>query len=131
MNKILILLFLTFNFTCHSQTQFEMNNEANKKYKEADLELNRVYQEILVEYKLDSIFIDRLKKTQRIWISYRDAELAMKFPAKDKQFAYGSVYPMCASYYLKQITGERIEQLKIWLIGIEEGDHCTGSVKMK
>ena len=108
-----------------------MNKEANTEYKKADIELNNVYQKILTEYKSDSIFIDRFKKTQRIWISYRDAELEMKFPAKNKRGQYGSVYPMCVSYFLKELTEERTEKLKVWLIGIEEGDVCTGSVKMK
>ena len=131
MNRIIIILFLTFNLSCFSQSQSEMNKEANTEYKKADIELNNVYQKILTEYKSDSIFIDRFKKTQRIWISYRDAELEMKFPAKNKRGQYGSVYPMCFSYFLKELTEERTEKLKVWLIGIEEGDVCTGSVKMK
>ncbi len=131
MNRILIILFLTFNLTCSSQSQSEMNINANTEYKKSDIELNKVYQKILTEYKSDSIFIDRLKKTQRIWISYRDAELEMKFPADNKQLEYGSVYPMCVSYFLKEMTEERTEKLKVWLIGIEEGDVCSGSVKMK
>ncbi|WP_106794869.1 lysozyme inhibitor LprI family protein [Aquimarina sp. Aq78] len=131
MNRLFLILFLTFKLTCFSQTQSEMNKDANNEYQKADTELNEVYQNILTEYKSDTIFIDRLKKTQRIWISYRDAELEMKFPAKNKQTEYGSVYPMCVSYFLKELTEERIEKLKIWLIGIEEGDVCSGSVKMK
>nr|WP_241461398.1 lysozyme inhibitor LprI family protein [Aquimarina macrocephali] len=108
-----------------------MNKDANNEYQKADIELNEVYQNILTEYKSDTIFIDRLKKTQRIWISYRDAELEMKFPVKNKQTEYGSVYPMCVSYFLKELTEERIEKLKVWLIGVEEGDVCSGSVKIK
>ncbi len=131
MNRILIILFLTINLTCFSQSQSEMNKNANTEYKKSDIELNMVYKKILTEYKSDSIFIDRLKKTQRIWISYRDSELEMKFPAGNKQFGYGSVYPMCVSYFLKELTEERTEKLKVWLIGIEEGDVCSGSVKMK
>ena len=131
MNRLLLILFLTFNLNCFSQTQSEMNKEANKEYQKADIELNNVYQKILTEYKSDSIFIDRLRKTQRIWISYRDAELEMKFPAEYKQAEYGSVYPMCISYFIKELTEERIEKLKIWLAGIEEGDICSGSVKTK
>lgn len=129
MNRILIILFLAFNLNCFSQTQHEINKEASEEYKKADIELNNVYQNILTEYKFDSIFIDRLKKTQRIWISYRDAELEMKFPAENKQAQYGSVFPMCVSFFLKKLTNERTEKLKIWLNGIEEGDVCSGSVK--
>jgi len=131
MNRILLILFLTFNLTCFSQTQSEMNKESSNEYKKVDIELNNVYQKILFEYKSDSTFIDRLKKAQRIWITYRDAELEMKFPADNKQAEYGSVYPMCVSLYLKELTENRIENLKVWLSGIEEGDVCVGSVKSK
>ena len=130
MNLIFLLLFLTFNLTCFSQTQSEMNRNANEEYKKADIELNNVYQKILTEYKSDSIFIDRLKKAQRIWILYRDAEVEMKFPAENKQLEYGSVYSMCISNFLTNLTKERTEKLKVWLNGIEEGDMCSGSVKM-
>ncbi len=129
MKNIVTLIILTWTFSCFSQTQVEMNEEAGNEYKKSDTELNTVYKKILTEYKSDPIFIDRLKKTQRIWISYRDAELEMKFPAKNKQLEYGSIYPMCASLFLKELTKERTEKLRIWLNGIEEGDLCSGSIK--
>jgi uncharacterized protein YecT (DUF1311 family) len=106
-----------------------MHKEASEGYKKSDIELNSVYQKILTEYKSDSTFIDRLKKTQRIWIAYRDSELEMKFPAENKQAEYGSFYPMCVSLFLKELTEERTEKLRVWLNGIEEGDMCSGSVK--
>ena len=107
-----------------------MNKEASKGYKKADTELNNVYEKILTLYKSDSIFIDRLKKSQKTWILHRDAEVEMKFPAKNKQLEYGSAYPMCVSNLLKKMTEERTEKLKVWINGIEEGDMCTGSVRM-
>ncbi len=129
MNRILIILFLTFNLNCFSQSQSEMNKNANIEYIKADVELNDVYQKILTEYKSDSIFITKLKKAQTIWISYRDAELEMKFPAENKQLEYGSVYPMCVSVFLKKLTEERTEKLKDWINGIVEGETCSGSIK--
>jgi uncharacterized protein YecT (DUF1311 family) len=129
MNRILFLLFLTYNLTCISQTQSEMNKDANFEYNEADTVLNNVYQKLLSEYKSDSIFIDRLKKAQRIWLSYRDAELEMKFPAENKQLEYGNTYSMCVSIYLEELTEQRIEKLKDWLNGIDEGNICSGSIE--
>ena len=129
MNRILILLFLSFNFWAFGQTQHEMQKDASNRYKKSDIELNKVYQKILTEYNSDSIFINRLKKTQGIWITYRDAELEMKFPAENKQAKYGSVYPICVSLFLKELTEERTKKLRVWLNGIEEGDICSGSVK--
>jgi uncharacterized protein YecT (DUF1311 family) len=129
MNRILLILFLTLNLTCFSQTQHEMSEEASQEYREAAIELNNVYQKILTEYKSDSIFIDRLKKVQDIWGLYRDAALEMKFPANNKQLEYGSVYPMCVSIFLKELTEDRTEKLEVWVYGIGEGDMCSGSIK--
>ena len=53
------------------------------------------------------------------------------FPEEQKRLYYGSVFPMCWSMALTSLTNERIEKLKIWLTGIEEGDMCSGSIKIK
>lgn len=128
MNQVYLILFLIFNLTCYSQTQAEMNNEAYDLYNKADKKLNSVYQKILTEYKSDSTFTEGLKKSQRIWIKFRDSELEMKYP-NYKELYYGSSHPMCRAFYLKELTEERTEKLKIWLNGIKEGDMCSGSVK--
>jgi uncharacterized protein YecT (DUF1311 family) len=107
-----------------------MNKNGFNSYQNADKELNRIYQNILVEYKSDSVFIKNLKAAQRTWITFRDAELKMKFPEREPGYD-GSIQPMCVSNYLEQLTKERIKTLKVWLDGIEEGEGCNGSVKMK
>ena len=130
MKPILTFLFLNcFLFAC-SQTQADMNKDAYNSYQKSDKELNSTYQKILVEYKSDSVFIKNLKASQKIWVSFRDAELKMKFPEREPG-CYGSIHPMCVSYYMEQLTDERIKTLKVWLDGIEEGDGCIGSVKTK
>jgi len=131
MNRALFILILFINLSCFSQSQSKMNRDAKSEYLKADNELNEVYKKICAEYKSDTIFSKSLIKAQRIWLKYRDAELEMRFPAQDTQLEYGSVYPMCASIFLKKITNERIEKLRTWLNGIEEGEVCKGSVKIK
>lgn len=118
------LLFI-FSF---SQTQLEMNQEAQNKYKKADTELNLVYQKILKEYSSDSVFIKSLRVSQRIWIQFRDAEMKTKFPDRPDGH-YGSIQPLCWSNYLTELTQERTNKLKVWLTESDEGDMCSGSVK--
>ncbi len=130
MKSILTFLFLNCFLFAFSQNQADMNKDAYNSYQKSDKELNSTYQKILVEYKSDSVFIKNLKASQRIWVSFRDAELKMKFPEREPGY-YGSIQPMCVSYYLEQLTKERIKTLKVWLDGIEEGDGCIGSVKTK
>lgn len=113
-----------------SQTQEEMNQEAYGYYQRAEAELNQVYQQILNDYQYDALFIEKVKAVQRIWISYRDAQVLMKFPYENKGSEYGDVYPMCVSHYLQDLTQIRTEELRMWVHGVEEGDICSGSVKI-
>lgn len=131
MKKLLILSFLLFTFYhSFSQTQFELNEAEHKKYLKADKELNDVYQKILKDYKQDTAFIKNLKVSQRLWVQLRDAEMKVKYPDRPEGY-YGSVQPMCWSIYLTQLTQERINTLREWLEGTEEGDVCSGSVMLK
>jgi len=123
----LLILVSTFSI---AQTQYELNMEAKKKYEASDRELNEVYSKVLKEYKTDTSFIKNLKKAQRLWVQLRDAEMKVKFPDREPGY-YGSVQPMCWSLYKEELTRERLNTLKVWLDGIEEGDVCSGTVKTK
>ncbi|HEX8546813.1 MAG TPA: lysozyme inhibitor LprI family protein [Cytophagaceae bacterium] len=130
--KILIVLFLALllNINGFGQSQADMNREAYADYQKTDKELNEIYKKVLSSYKADTAFIRNLKESQRVWIKFRDAELAMKYPEREAGH-YGSIHPVCKAYYLQQLTTTRIKTLQEWLNGIEEGDSCMGSVKMK
>ncbi|HMW39466.1 MAG: DUF1311 domain-containing protein [Saprospiraceae bacterium] len=130
MKNIIFTLIVASNF-CFSQTQSKMNQDADANYKKADKELNLVYNKILNDYKDDKIFIAKFKAAQNAWIKFRDAEMNALFPEEDKKTQYGSVFPMCWSNALTDLTKQRIMKLKVWLNGIEEGDACAGSVKIK
>jgi len=131
MKKIFFLSICAIMHTfCFGQTQSEMNKQANVDLQNADQALNKVYQQILNQYKGDKVFTGNLKKAQRIWIQLRDAEMLAKYPNRGAGY-YGSVQPMCWSMYQTELTLERTKKLKVWLTGIEEGDVCFGSVKRK
>jgi uncharacterized protein YecT (DUF1311 family) len=114
-----------------AMTQNAMNQCANVGHKEADAELNQVFKKIKDNYKDDKVFLDKLKKAQLAWIKLRDADFDLQYPHSNDQQYYGSVFPMCADGYKKQLTIQRIEFLKQWLIGVEEGDVCSGSKQPK
>jgi uncharacterized protein YecT (DUF1311 family) len=126
MKRGLLIGFLLLSKVAFSQTQLEMNQQAHADYLKADKALNTVYRKILSLYKADTVFIANLKESQRIWITFRDAEIKMKYPHREPGY-YGSVQPLCWSGYLEQLTHERTE----WLKGAEEGDVCAGSVMIK
>jgi uncharacterized protein YecT (DUF1311 family) len=126
---LIILVFLLSNIG-FAQTQLQLNQNAKNKYVKVDKELNKVYKQILKEYSEDANFIKNLKYSQKIWIQFRDAEMKVKYPETDSSY-YGSIFPVCWNNTLTELTKKRIKELSIWLIGIEEGDTCSGSIKTK
>ena len=130
MRLLFTILFILISLIGFTQTQYELNVQYSESYKKVDKKLNETYKAILSEYKSDTVFIKNLKASQRIWIMFRDAELKVKYPEREQGF-YGSVFPMCVSNYLEKLTQERIKTLKEWIDGIEEGDVCKGSIKIK
>lgn len=130
MRVLIAFVFVLITTYSFGQTQAEMNQEAYAAYQKADKELNNVYKKILVEYKSDPAFINNLKASQRIWITFRDAELNMKYPEREVGY-YGSIHPICRANYLEELTKERTKQLRRWLAGVEEGDACFGTIKTK
>ncbi|QNF35570.1 DUF1311 domain-containing protein [Adhaeribacter swui] len=130
MNQLLTILLLLTGTVCYGQTQVDMNKQAYAKYQKADQELNEVYKKILGQYKADKPFITNLKASQRIWVTFRDAELRMKFPDREGNY-YGSLHPVCRANYLEELTCQRIDKLREWLTNPKEGEGCAGSVQAK
>lgn len=122
-------IILTSSFNCFSQTQAEMNQEAYDQFNKSDRKLNEIYQVVLSQYKNDSIFIQNLKSSQRLWIQFRDAELKMKFPYYPNKHN-GTIQPICRAVFLMELTDDRIENLITWINGTAESDICNGSVKI-
>jgi uncharacterized protein YecT (DUF1311 family) len=129
LQRILFLLLLVISLPAVAQNQAELNNEAHNSYMKANNEMNRIYQQIKKEYKSDTIFIKNLYASQKIWLKFRQAQLAMKYPEYPSD-AYGSCQPMCVSNYLTDQTRDRIRTLKVWIDGIKQGEVCSGSVKV-
>lgn len=113
-----------------AQTQGDLNNQTATGFQAADKQLNAVYQKILEDYADDEAFIASLKEAQRCWITFRDAQLKMKFPDREPGY-YGSVLPMCEAMYLAELTQDRIKALQRWIDGVEEGDVCAGTVRVR
>ena len=92
--------------------QSEMNRCADLDAREADADLNRVYQELLSKLKNDDTAVKKLRAAQRAWLTFRDAHLQELYPAEDKQQEYGSIYPMCYAQIATAMSKERTVQLR-------------------
>lgn len=111
-----------------AQTQSQMTEQACAEFKKADVELNRVYQQILAAKAGDAVFVKAFREAQRAWITFRAAHLKSIYPDPFPSKAYGSVNPMCQCGDLRELTAQRGQQLrKLWLEGSVEGNVCAGS----
>lgn len=114
-----------------SQTQDAMSKDACAQAKQADAALNKTYTQIQKEYAKELPFVRKLRIAQRAWVAYRDAQIEALYPNPDKRTSYGTVYPTCRCAALARLTALRTEELKKWIDGAQEGDTCSGSIKVK
>jgi uncharacterized protein YecT (DUF1311 family) len=92
---------------CESaSSQFEATQCAAREYKQADAELNKVYQQVLKQE--DAGGQARLKTAQLAWLKFRDTEC--EYEAGD--YIGGTMRPMVEAFCLAAVTQERTRQLK-------------------
>ena len=94
----------------HAQTQAAMNAQARSEFLQAAAELNRTYEALLTKLP-DAEGKEKLKKAQRAWLAFRDAEAAF---AADKVRA-GSMAPTLRYETITELTRQRIKQLETGL----------------
>jgi uncharacterized protein YecT (DUF1311 family) len=91
----------------HAQTQAAMNAQARAEFEQADAELNKTYDAVLAKLP-DAGSKQKLKESQRAWLSSRDAEAAF---ATDRTRG-GSMAPTIRYETMAELTQQRIKQLK-------------------
>jgi uncharacterized protein YecT (DUF1311 family) len=99
-----------------------MDQCAAQNFQEADAELNKTYERLLSKYADDPEKVTRIKKAQRAWIAFRDAEVEALFPQSDGS-QHGSAWPMCRPLELAKLTVDRTKELKA-ITEAREGDVC-------
>jgi uncharacterized protein YecT (DUF1311 family) len=87
-------------------SQNDMNICADKDYRGADAALNRTWRDTIKG--LDAHTLDLLRKSQRAWIQFRDAECTYQSAENEG----GSIYPMVYAGCLTRLTKLRTQQLK-------------------
>lgn len=117
-------------FPLYSQTQIEMNASSAAECDEAEAELSQVYRAIVLSYQDDRIFLEELRSAQESWTRFRYDHLNCLHPAESKRLECGSVFPMCVALAKADLTRSRTVQLRRWLEGKEEGETCSGSIRM-
>jgi uncharacterized protein YecT (DUF1311 family) len=112
----------------NAMTTDAMHRCADQDAREADTQLKKAYQLLLDKAKNQPRVVAKLKAAQRAWIAYRNAQLQAIFPSDKKQFAYGSMFPICylkiATEMTKQRTSELRRMLEAWGETVGEGPGC-------
>jgi uncharacterized protein YecT (DUF1311 family) len=98
-------------------TQIEMNQCAYEDFQEADKALNTAYKNLRAKHKANKLYINNLKTSQRLWIKFRDTELALIFTCEDenKRICFGSMYPLLYNAAKAEITRQRTQTLQRYL----------------
>ena len=90
----------------HAVVQADMNVCADRDYQKADALLNATFKDATKD--ADARTLDLLRKAQRAWIAFRDAECAYQTAGDEG----GSIQPMDYSLCLTRLTKLRTQQLK-------------------
>lgn len=87
---------------CSSQsmTQSDLTTCAQKHFEEADKALNDVYSNLVAKLSVDEK--EKLKKAQRTWIAYRDAQCQFNTMGTNDGSVHPMVYAECLTTLTKQ-----------------------------
>jgi uncharacterized protein YecT (DUF1311 family) len=106
----------TGNSPCDStnSTQTEANACTRRKYEQTDAEMNRVYEQLMLElsgYTNDGKIQQKLERAQSLWLQYREASCESEASIYDGGSIRPAVYYSC----LASITEERARRMKAFL----------------
>ncbi|MBT3200051.1 MAG: DUF1311 domain-containing protein [Phycisphaerales bacterium] len=113
-------------------TTLNYREQTRHEYRQTDAKLAGIVEKIKLWYGGDEKFIKAFDASQLAWQKYRDAQMTMIFPeTEDPQLHYGSSFRLVFPAHLTGITKKRIEELTIWIEGVEEGELGFRSVLRK
>ena len=95
-----------------ASTQNAMHICANEEARRTDVELNDTYQKLMSVVRDEVAALEKIRTAERAWIVYRDAYIEAMYPAKDKQAAYGSAFPMEVDLLRARLTWQQTAALK-------------------
>ena len=97
-----------------AKTQLDMNFCADRQFKSADAELNRVYNRLASKLEADARA--KLKAAESSWLKYRDSNCDYEASA----YEGGSMQPMVYSFCLERMTKSRTNELRDQLKDLDQ-----------
>jgi len=98
--------------TSKAKTQTELNVCASEEASRADAESDAAFHALLSKAAADSEALEKIQIAESAWRAYREAFVDAMYPAKDKQAAYGSIYPMKVDLLRAEFAREHLAALK-------------------
>ena len=100
-----------------SQNEADVRDIARKSFEQADVELNKAYQDLIkginsqafLTTEIKNIIPSDLKQSQRAWVTFRDAESKLRAGLSSQG---GSGYSMDYIATKSELTQQRIKELK-------------------
>lgn len=97
-----------FNF---AKTQLDLDQCASKDLANSEASVEALYNKLLSIYANNTMFTEKLERSQSKWTLFTQMQLSMKYPHNNEDGYYGSVYPMCVAEYLSSLYAQRVEAL--------------------
>lgn len=91
----------------NAQTQAELNECAAQQFRDADADLEQIYQEIASSLSLETL--ESLEAEQNAWIQLREAHC----DSLASEYQEGSIYPLMLYNCLREMTENRIWELRM------------------
>jgi len=127
MNRIICIILISFStVTAFSQSQSELNTIASEEVNYSLHRMDSIFNRIEHLYSSDQLFLTNLKRSQKNWETYLASQVEAMYPNYDDG-RYGSMKPVCAASYKRELVETRISELSRWLTQREDGD-CVSSI---
>lgn len=107
MKICLIIVALLVPHLALAQSQGEMNRTSLRNFEAADKRLNLAYEKIIAT--LDAEGKEKLRASERAWITYRDAQAIYEADAEARG---GSMAPLIRNQCATSLTEARIKELE-------------------
>jgi uncharacterized protein YecT (DUF1311 family) len=92
-------------------SQAGMNVKSYNDFLQSDQKLNAVYKKVMAQ-EMDGKARDKLRKAEKLWVQFRDAEC----DSQADENRGGSIVPLVYNSCAKELTDERICELKARLV---------------
>lgn len=99
-----------------NSTQMELNQCSWNDYQAADKKLNAAWKQLMVKFKDNKTATEKLKTSQKAWLTFRDAEVEATFAcAPNTGPCWGSIEPLLRNNELQVLTESRTKRLQTYL----------------